>query len=74
MVMELWQLRNRRRTAAFILLLACYELNRVRVYNRTDCAQRAAGLTVLVSTDGKDSRQVYQHDGTAFQSNNTTQV
>ncbi len=45
---------------------ACYELDHLRVYNRTDFAERAARLVVLVSTDGKDFRQVYQHNGTTF--------
>ena len=43
-----------------------HELDRLLVYNRTDFAQRAARLIVLVSSDGKDFRQVYQHDGTEF--------
>lgn len=42
------------------------ELDRLLVYNRTDFAERAARLIVLVSDDGKAFRQVYQHDGTAF--------
>jgi len=42
------------------------ELDRLHVYNRTEFAQRAARLIVLISNDDKDFRQVYQHDGTAF--------
>ncbi len=43
-----------------------YEFDRLRVYNRTDFAPRAARLTVLVSHDGAEFRQVYQHDGRVF--------
>lgn len=43
-----------------------YDLDCLRLYNRTEFAQRAARLIVLVSGDGKDFRQVYQHDGTVF--------
>ena len=43
-----------------------YELDCLHLYNRTELAQRAARLIVLVSGDGKDFRQVYQHDGTVF--------
>jgi len=42
------------------------ELDRLRLYNRTDFAARAARLLVLVSDDGKEFRRVYQHDGTVF--------
>jgi len=41
-------------------------LDRLLVYNRTDFAQRAARLVVLISDDGEDFRQVYAHDGTTF--------
>jgi len=43
-----------------------YEMDSLRLYNRTELAERAARLIVLVSADGKDFRQVYQHDGTVF--------
>ncbi len=43
-----------------------YELDRLHVYNRTEFAERAARLIVLVSNDGTSFHQVYQHDGTAF--------
>ena len=36
------------------------------IYNRSDFAARAARLIVLVCDDGRDFRQVYQHDGTVF--------
>jgi hypothetical protein len=39
---------------------------RVVVWNRTATAERAARLKVLLSDDGKEFRQVYQHDGTVF--------
>jgi hypothetical protein len=42
------------------------ELDCLHLYNRTEFAQRAARLIVLVSEDGKDFRRVYQHDGTVF--------
>jgi hypothetical protein len=41
-------------------------LGRVVLYNRCDAAARNARILVLVSADGKEFRQVYQHDGTAF--------
>lgn len=42
-------------------------LDRVRVYNRCDhTSGRAARLKVLLSDDGKNFRQAYQHDGTTF--------
>ncbi len=43
-----------------------HELDRLLVYNRTEFAERASRLIVLVSDEGKDFHQVYQHDGTAF--------
>jgi hypothetical protein len=42
------------------------ELDRVVLYNRIDIAARASRIMVLVSTDGKQFRQVYQHNGTLF--------
>jgi hypothetical protein len=42
------------------------EIARVVVWNRTAAAERASKLRVLVSEDGKQFRQVYQHDGTIF--------
>ncbi len=39
---------------------------RVVVWNRTATAERAARIKVLLSDDGKEFRQVYQHDGTVF--------
>jgi len=43
-------------------------LDRLVLYNRCDggFAQRAARILVLLSDDGRQFRQVYQHDGTAF--------
>ncbi|MBE0541295.1 MAG: discoidin domain-containing protein [Verrucomicrobia bacterium] len=41
-------------------------LARVVVWNRTATAARAARIKVLLSDDGKEFRQVYQHDGTVF--------
>lgn len=41
-------------------------LDRLVVYNRTDFAQRAARLVVLISDEGEDFRQVYAHDGATF--------
>jgi len=41
-------------------------LARVVVWNRTATAERAARVKVLLSDDGKEFRQVYQHDGTVF--------
>jgi len=42
------------------------QLGRVVLFNRCDLAQRNARILVLVSDDGKEFRQVYQHDGTVF--------
>ncbi len=43
-------------------------IGQIVVYNRCDsgCAGRTARMQVLLSTDGKNFRQVYQHDGTVF--------
>lgn len=44
-------------------------LAEVRVWNRSDseeAAKRASHFRVLISNDGQDWRQVYQHDGTIF--------
>lgn len=43
-------------------------LDRLVLYNRCDggFAQRAARILVLLSSDGKQFQQAYQHDGTAF--------
>ncbi len=42
-------------------------LSRVVIYNRDDgVAARAAHLCLLLSDDGNQWRQVYQHDGTEF--------
>jgi len=43
-------------------------LDHLVLYNRCDggFAQRAARILVLLSADGQEFRQVYQHDGTAF--------
>ncbi|MCY2931706.1 MAG: discoidin domain-containing protein [Planctomycetota bacterium] len=38
----------------------------VVLYNRCDAADRSTRLVVLVSDDAKAFKQVYQHDGTAF--------
>lgn len=44
-----------------------YTLEEVLVYNRCDTvANRASRLQVLVSLDGRQWQQVYQHDGTVF--------
>jgi hypothetical protein len=46
---------------------ASRELARLVIWNRCDAtAVRNARLLVLVSDDGQDWRQVYQHDGTTF--------
>lgn len=42
------------------------KLDRMLIYNRTDFAARAARLMVLTSNDGRNFRQVCQHDGTVF--------
>jgi hypothetical protein len=39
---------------------------RVVVWNRTATAERTARIRVLLSNDGREFRQVYQHDGTLF--------
>ena len=42
-------------------------LDRIVIYNRCDgTAGRAARLAVLLSDDGRDFQQSYQHDGTVF--------
>jgi len=41
-------------------------LERILLYNRCDLAERAARVRVLLSDEGEQWRQVYQHDGTAF--------
>ncbi len=43
-------------------------LDRIVLYNRCDGGfeQRAAKILILLSSDGKQFQQVYQHDGTAF--------
>ncbi len=41
-------------------------LARVLVWTRTATAERAVRIKVLLSDDGKEFRQVYQHDGTVF--------
>lgn len=41
-------------------------LDRVVIWNRTTLAERAARIQVLLSEDGQQFRQVYQHDGTVF--------
>ena len=41
-------------------------LERILLYNRSDLAERAARVSVLLSDDGQTWRQVYQHDGTPF--------
>ncbi|HRT58678.1 MAG TPA: discoidin domain-containing protein [Candidatus Paceibacterota bacterium] len=45
---------------------ATHELERVVIWNRTAAAERAARLEVLLSEDGRQFRQVYQHNGTVF--------
>jgi hypothetical protein len=39
---------------------------RVTIWNRTAAAERAREIRVLLSEDGKQFRQVYQHNGTVF--------
>ncbi|MCP4257663.1 MAG: discoidin domain-containing protein [Planctomycetes bacterium] len=41
-------------------------LERLEIYNRCDLPERASRIIVLLSTDGKNFQQVYQHDGTTF--------
>ncbi|MBM4048931.1 MAG: discoidin domain-containing protein, partial [Planctomycetes bacterium] len=41
-------------------------LARMLLYNRCDIPDRAARLIVLLSDDGKQFKQAYQHDGTRF--------
>lgn len=41
-------------------------LDRVLIFNRCDAADRCSRLLVLLSADGKDWRQAYQHDGSVF--------
>lgn len=44
-----------------------YTVHNLEVFNRTDCCgERSKTLTVLLSTDGKDWRQAYKHDGSPF--------
>ncbi|MHB8971137.1 MAG: HzsA-related protein [Pirellulaceae bacterium] len=43
-------------------------LDRIVIYNRGDgVAERAAHLKILVSENGRDWQQLYEHDGTVFQ-------
>ena len=42
------------------------KLGHVVLFNRCDAASRNAHILVLVSDDGKEFRQVYQHSGTVF--------
>ena len=42
------------------------EIDRIVLYNRTELAARTSRIIVCVSSDGKDFRRVYQHDGTVF--------
>lgn len=42
-------------------------LGRVVLYNRTELAARASRIIVMVSDDGKDFEQVYQHGGDRHQ-------
>ncbi len=39
---------------------------RVTLWNRTAAAERARFIKLLLSDDGKEFRQAYQHDGTTF--------
>ncbi|MHC4740589.1 MAG: HzsA-related protein [Planctomycetota bacterium] len=41
-------------------------LGRLELYNRTELAERNSRIIVLLSDDGKDFEQAYQHDGTTF--------
>jgi hypothetical protein len=41
-------------------------LDRLVLYNRCDLPERTSRIIVLLSTDGENFRQVYQHDGTTF--------
>lgn len=43
-----------------------YLLDRMRVFNRTELAGRAARMIVKISLDGKSFEQIYQHDGATF--------
>jgi len=43
-----------------------FALERMRIFNRTELAARAARMIVKISQDGKRFEQVYQHDGTTF--------
>jgi len=43
------------------------EVARILIWNRNEAPERAARIKVLLSDDGKEFRQVYQHDGTVFQ-------
>lgn len=45
---------------------APHAIARVVVWNRCDAASRVGRFQVLLSNDGKEFRQVYQHDGTVF--------
>ena len=45
---------------------AAQPLARVTLWNRTAAAERARHLRVLLSDDGRQFRQVYQHDGSVF--------
>ena len=39
---------------------------RVVIWNRSEAAERASRIRVLLSDDGRRFREVYQHDGTVF--------
>ncbi|MBN2295541.1 MAG: discoidin domain-containing protein [Pirellulales bacterium] len=41
-------------------------LGRIVLYNRCEAASRAARIRVLLSNDGQDFEQVYEHDDSAF--------
>jgi len=41
-------------------------LDRIVLYNRTELAGRNSRIIVLLSDNGKDFNQAYQHDGTTF--------
>lgn len=42
------------------------ELDRVVIYNRTELAQRNSRIIILTSDNGKNFKQIYQHDGSVF--------
>ncbi len=41
-------------------------LDRLELYNRCDIPERASRILVLLSSDGRNFKKVYQHDGTPF--------